>query len=227
MIVQHFSPIMRECRTLIGHGLMLLIALGLSIGASIQPHFPGDLTVARWIQSFGTSRLDTFMESVSYMGGRPISTASIVVLAVGFALARRWQAAITFLGVFAMNGLLAAIKWAVDRPRPSQELVRVMEETFSNGSFPSGHAYYVMLFYGLVLVLVVTSIFPTWLRRGITLLLLVWILLSGVSRVYLGAHWPSDVLGSLALGIPSVALLFYFYQRLKRTGLAFKNSDSL
>ena len=214
---QRFRTTQRTTFIGIGLGLLLLSAVALSISAAIEPRFPGDLPVARGVQSLATPWLDTVMEAVSFLGGRLVSIISILLLAAGVALARRWQEAMAFLAIFPLSGVLAVIKWTVDRPRPSEELVRVLENA-TEYSFPSGHAYYVVVFYGLLLAIIVARIHSTWLRRSIALLMLTWILLSGVSRVYLGAHWPSDVLGSVALGIPSIVLLIYLCQRLKGVG---------
>ena len=210
----------RKFASVIGSGILSLVALALSVYAAFEPRFPGDLPLAQWIQSLSTPWLDTAMKSVTSLGDPLVAVASVVVLAAGFALVRRWQEAVAFLGVLVLDSLLRVIKLAVDRARPSNELLRILERGVdgSGGSFPSGHAYHAVVFWGLLLVLVVGGIRPPWLRWSATLSLLAWILLSGVARVYVGAHWPSDVLGSIVLGVPSVALLIYLYQRLKGVG---------
>jgi len=209
--------------TFIGLGALLLIALAVSLSAALTPRFPGDLPLTRWIQAWATPWLDTAIQGVNSLSDVPVAVGGAVVMAAGLALVRRWQEGAAFLGVLLLEGLLQVIKLLVDRPRPSEDLVRVLVESGNTDGFPSGHMYHAVVFWGLLLVLVVVRIQPLWLRRGITLLLLVFILLSGVSRVYVGAHWPSDVLGSVVLGIPSVALLFYLCQRLKRVGDEPKN----
>ena len=200
--------------TFLGLGFLVLIALALSVSASLMPRFPGDLLITRWIQAQATPWLDTAMQGVNSLSDVPVAVGSAVALAAGLALVRRWQEGVAFLGVLVLEGLLQGIKLLVDRPRPSEELVRVVEGGTS-GSFPSGHTYHAVVFWGFVLVLLVVDIRPAWLRRSVTALLLALIILSGLSRVYLGAHWPGDVLGSVALGVPSVALLYYVCQRLK------------
>ena len=214
---QHFRTVWRT--TSVGLGSLLLVAMALSVAAALTPRFPGDLPVALWVQSLATRWLDTAMEAVTFLGGEVIALGGTLMLAAGLFLVRRWQLGVAFLGVLILEGLLQVLKLVVDRPRPSEELVRVIESG-SSGSFPSGHAYHALVFWGLVLVLLVVHIRPLWLRRSVAALTFAFILLSGVSRVYLGAHWPSDVLGSVALGIPSVALLYYLCQRLKGVGIA-------
>ena len=194
--------------------IMLLIALALSVSASGVSRLPGDLQIVRWIQSLSTPWLDNVMEMMKFLGRDYVVVGSILILAAGLALARRWQEGLAFLSALVLEGMLLLIKVIVDRPRPPEELVSVMDSA-SGLSFPSGHAYHAVLFWGLLLALVVIRLSRPWLRRGMALLLVASIFLTAVSRVYLGAHWPSDVLGSVMLGIPSVALLFYMCQRLK------------
>ena len=200
--------------TPVGLWLMLLIALALSVSASVMSRLPGDLHIVRWTQSLSTPWLDNVMEMMSFLGQDHIVVGSILILAVGLALARRWQEGLAFLSALLLDGMLLMIKVLIDRPRPPEELVSVIDSA-SGFSFPSGHVYHAVLFWGLLLALVVIRLSRPWLRRGMALLLVALIFLIAVSRVYLGAHWPSDVLGSVTLGIPSVALLFYMCQRLK------------
>ncbi|MBI4201379.1 MAG: phosphatase PAP2 family protein [Chloroflexi bacterium] len=200
---------------LVGAGVSLLVAVALSVAAAFMPRLPGDLPLSRGVQSLSSPWLDVFMKTVTFLGDDPVAIGGILALAGLLAVVRRWKDAAAFLGVLALEVLLQGVKLAVDRPRPPAELVRVLE-TAASGSFPSGHAYHAVVFWGLVLALLVVDIRPRWLRRAVATFLLVVILLSGVARVYMGAHWPTDVLGSILLGIPSVALLVYLRHRFNR-----------
>ena len=116
-----------------------------------------------------------------------------------------------FLSLYAYSvpQLRAIVKQAVARPRPSYSLVA--KPHFHSYGFPSGHALAAVAFYGMLLVL--------WHRRGgrrgwqwgVTGGLLLLIVLIGVSRIYLGAHWPSDVLGGYALGVAYCSLATAVY----------------
>ena len=199
---------------LTGIALSLAVGLVLSVAAALEPRFPGDLTLARGIQSLSTSWLDTVMKAVTFIGKTYVAGASIVTLSVTLALARRWPEAAAFLGGAIMEGGLQLLKSLVGRPRPPEELLRIMESG-SSGSFPSGHVYHAVVFVGLLLALVIPSLRPKWLRSAMAALVLFLVIVIVVSRVYLGAHWPSDVVGSVTLGIPSVALLIYLCRRLR------------
>ncbi|MSQ22175.1 MAG: phosphatase PAP2 family protein [Dehalococcoidia bacterium] len=194
-------------------GLLLAVGLVLSVAAALGARLPGDLPVARGVQSLATLWLDTVMKAVTLLGKSYVAGASILAAAVAFALARRWAEVATFLGTAVMEVAVQVLKTLIDRPRPPDELLRVMESGTS-GSFPSGHAYHAVVFGGLLLALAVPGICRRWLRRALAALVLLLAIAISVSRVYLGAHWPSDVMGSVALGIPSVALLVYLYRSL-------------
>lgn len=97
----------------------------------------------------------------------------------------------------ALGGLLLEnlFKVLIARPRPPLMLI------YSSGfSFPSGHATVAAAFFGL-LALFSFRLFPSWLSWLISILSLALILGIGISRVWLGAHYPSDVLAGFALGI--------------------------
>lgn len=203
-----------------GYMSLVLLAAGvfLAVAAAFNPRFPGDLTIAEQLQALAVPWLDSVMEATTVIAETPVAIASLLALAAGLSLARRLlDAAIVLFGGLALETLIQGVKWAVARPRPPDDLVRILE-TGSTGSFPSGHTYHIVLFGGLLLVLLVFRIHRPWLRRVLTTLIVAMALFSAVSRVYLGAHWPSDVLGSVLLGVPSVALLLGLRHHLQRRG---------
>ena len=202
--------------------LLQLSATGavlLSLFAAFHSRFPADLTIAKWIQApattgkDGAAWLDTFMESVSSLAGFPFAAASVAIVGAALLLARRWRAGLIVLMVLIPQGVVLLAKLAVDRPRPSDDLVRILDPS-SSGSFPSGHAFYAFLFFGLLLVLTAAGVQNQWLRRALMFLLTSLLVLIGLSRVYLGAHWPSDVLGSVFFSAAALILLLRLYQRL-------------
>jgi membrane-associated phospholipid phosphatase len=93
----------------------------------------------------------------------------------------------------------AAIATPSPRPRPHQYFAAGPALHSSHG-FPSGHALASAALYGMLLALVRSRVRSRGWRRVITGGLLLLILSIGFSRIYLGAHWPSDVLGGFALG---------------------------
>ncbi len=108
--------------------------------------------------------------------------------------------------------LVPAIKCRVGRPRPAPDLVLVMA-TESGESFPSGHATFVMVFYAFIIYLLPKLIHNQAAVKTIRGLLIAFIGLTFSSRIYLGLHWASDVLGGFFLGwlVLSVMISIYYY----------------
>ena len=98
-----------------------------------------------------------------------------------------------------MNSL---IKHLVERPRP--EVVHLVTE--HGFSFPSGHSITSMFFYGFAIWLVWRYVDNQTARRILTVLLAIPMLLVGPTRIYLGVHFPTDVLGAWCLGFAAIIL---------------------
>lgn len=119
-----------------------------------------------------------------------------VVIVSWLAVSKRFalQAAIV---VFGGNALNRAVKLIVKRPRPSVDILM----HYGSYSFPSGHSTASALILGSLILLIWRLHWHRWLKIAITTLLVITILLVGFSRVYVGAHYPSDVLAGWCLGV--------------------------
>ncbi|MBI2171270.1 MAG: phosphatase PAP2 family protein [Chloroflexi bacterium] len=193
----------------------LVIAAALTLWVSFVTPLPGDVAVSHAVQSVAAPWLDAFMGAVSFLSDDLLAIGSVLAVAAALAAWRRWPETVAFLGVLAADVALRLPKVLVDRGRPTEELVHVLERG-SGGGFPSAHAYHMTVFVGLVLLMLAPRIPSAPLRWAAMAALVALIVLTGVSRVYLGAHWPSDVLGAFAYGIPSVAALAAGYRWLAR-----------
>ena len=111
----------------------------------------------------------------------------------------RWAVNLA-LGTIGLVFLVELIKIGVARPRPQDQLF--IEHNFS---FPSSHSTLAVFFFGWLTVIVSRYARPAF-RSAAMVVLPVLILLIGLSRIYLGAHWPSDVIAGFCLG--SGALLY-------------------
>jgi undecaprenyl-diphosphatase len=144
-----------------------------------------ELAGPRWLQEAG--------RDVTALGGFTVlSVLTILAVALLLMLGRRRQAAIFAAAVVFAQVAAGLIKHIVNRPRP--ELVAHHDLVYSS-SFPSGHSVMAPVAY-LTLAAIVAA---GSARRSIKLTLVigaaVLVLAVGVSRVYLGVHWPTDVLG--------------------------------
>ena len=102
---------------------------------------------------------------------------------------------ITNLGIVTI--LNQIIKFIMQRPRPTE--FRIIEET--GYSFPSGHSMVSLAFYGYLIYLIYKYINNKHLKRTLIIILSVLICIIGVSRIYLGVHYTSDVLGGFLICI--------------------------
>ncbi|MGI6207475.1 MAG: phosphatase PAP2 family protein [Anaerolineae bacterium] len=171
--------------------VLLVLAVVLSALGELDR---GALIVLRAVASRGLTRL---MVAITQLG----STAVVAVLALGWAYLRRRTGAMAVVpALCAAGGGLTSmvIKALVDRPRPDVVAALVQEHSFS---FPSGHSLVAMAFYGAVALTLAPSIGRRSARLAVYATAGVVIILVGVSRVYLGVHYPSDVLGGYSLGV--------------------------
>lgn len=192
-------------RGVVGHH-WLIISGGLALAASafsIAAHwlspFPGDLRLTLWFQSLNSSAFLWFMQKVTLMGAGWESVAVVIICALILWRAIGSAHAILVLVAAVTTFLDVAIKAAVGALRPPEALVHVWDSLRNNG-FPSGHSFYAVLIYGLMAYFVFTYMKRPLLRQVLFGVLVTLILLIGASRIYLGAHWPSDVLGGFLWG---------------------------
>lgn len=189
------------------------VAVVLCACAHFEQRFPGDLRVTVLLQSAQSRTLDSVMEWVSYLNGgwrAPVLVIATSILAWRF-LSRR--EAILVLMTWLSAPISSVLKLIVGRPRPSPDLVDVFQAEAGN-SFPSGHAFFAIMFWGLLAYFAHTGM----QRKGLRILtlsglavIIVWV---GVSRVYLGAHWTSDVIGGYICGTLFLASLVWLDRRL-------------
>jgi len=176
----------------------------------------------------GAGLLDRAIYEALYAGHRPVLLAiarmltalgePTVLIAAGFIAAgslwwhrRRRLALGLLLVVLIGRGLSEAQKYWIARVRPDLEPHLVVVKT---SSFPSGHATSSMIFY-LTLAVALTA-GMRWHRFAVAGAILLSLLI-GTSRVMLGVHWPSDVVGGWAFGMLWVLLTLRPAERLLRT----------
>ena len=160
---------------------------------------PLDQSVTAAIEQFHGLAHDRAARAITVLGGHAFLLPATLVV-VGFLFFRKHRvSAILFAGVVVGGLLLEMIlKIVYHRARPSLWPALVTEKTYS---FPSGHATMSTLFYGGVAA-VVLHLSRRPVVRGVTLALATAvILLVGYTRIYLGAHWTTDVVAGILIGL--------------------------
>jgi undecaprenyl-diphosphatase len=189
------------------------------LGSSLQPArlrlaVAAIALIVLWLTMllFGRGPLDRSIYEALYAGGRPFFIAAAqlftalgeptVLIGAGIAVAawlwwrKRARLALALLAVFLVGrGLTEVQKYWIARARPDLEAHLVVVKT---SSFPSGHAASSMIFY-LTIALALTAVGR--LRRTAAAGAILLSLLIGISRVMLGVHWPSDVVGGWSFGL--------------------------
>jgi undecaprenyl-diphosphatase len=158
------------------------------------------------MQQHSPPLLPSLLHALNETGTGWPSVALVVAAAAWLVALGRPRLALLFAAVNLLRPIDTLLKLLTDRPRPSAALVHVSEHA-SGTSFPSGHVFSAMLLYGTLAVLVAYTPLPTPARRLLQSACLAVVVLMGVARVYVGAHWPSDVLGSWLWGGLIIAIV--------------------
>jgi undecaprenyl-diphosphatase len=205
--------------------LILLLLLGVALAAvvSVEGVLSVDLGITREVQEprLIDTLLQPLMVFVSALGYDFWPYLLLAVAVAWLLLQRQWVAAALVAATALADGLTVLVKVIVARPRPTPDLVEVYR-TVSGYSFPSGHVVHYVAFYGIIGYLawrrLRTRPPPRGLARTALRVLLVLccvlVALVGPSRVVLGAHWPTDVLGGYLLGGACLLLLIAIAEHL-------------
>lgn len=192
---------------------ILLIAAGLTfffilntIGAQISQL---DLRVYEFMHSLRTPWMDQIMTGITMMGDTLVITAMTVILLVWLLYKRNFPAAIHWLAAILFGTILTRVlKVSLQIPRPDPNLF----PGSGHYSFPSAHSTMSMLLYGFLAIIICREIQSKW-RNHIYAAAAILISMIAISRLYLGAHWLSDVMGGLSLGLAWITLLGIAYRR--------------
>jgi len=195
----------------------LLAALGFAITAGFAAatdYFPADLWLSHRLQDADAHALSEALDWASRLAEMPLVAAVGLASALGLALLARRSEAIWLVVALVVSLSNGGVKALVDRPRPADDLVEVSDKA-SGLSFPSGHVTASVLVYGFVFYLASFLIPARPLRFLVQASCLVVVVLTALQRVYVGAHWPSDVLGGLLFGGLLLALLIWSHRRFR------------
>ncbi|WP_246063129.1 phosphatase PAP2 family protein [Paenibacillus ehimensis] len=156
-----------------------------------------DRTYMEWIQSHISPKLTALMKGITGLGSfQTLSVLLLVSVSLMVWRKKKWEA--LFFVVAVTGGMLfnQLLKRIFERERPT--LRRIVEET--GYSFPSGHSMASIVFYGMLAMLLLMFVKSPALKLLIAVTASILIVMIGVSRIYLGVHYPSDVAAGFAAG---------------------------
>ena len=198
--------------------LVCLVGFGLIAWLVSQPGIPPiDTATTGFLHGLANPTLDALMDAATVLGSSPVLAAVAGLVVVLLVVRRRRMEAvflvIALVGTLELNDML---KLLVHRPRPGFDWAAVWPET----GFPSGHSMNSFVVY-LAIALVIWRLGGR--RAGIVTVVLAIVLVAsiGISRIYLGAHWLSDVIGGYlagALWLLFLAAAWTLVSRLRRGG---------
>ena len=167
-----------------------------------------DQAVFRLLQALRTPAGDAFLVAMTELGDRSMIIAVVTVMATSFLLIQRWRAALYLvLATLGSTVFVLGMKVILHRIRPLH-----IYDGLSEFSFPSGHATSSTVVYAFLAIVLARHAAPA-LRRALIVGTLSLIIVIAFSRLYLGAHWLSDVGAGLSFGMARVAALAIIHFR--------------
>jgi undecaprenyl-diphosphatase len=157
-----------------------------------------DAAITKYVISFRSPNLNNILQFITNLGDiyGYIVVTSICSLLFYFKF-KNWRYVVQLVFVIIVSGLSnLALKEVINRARPTAEHL-VSVQTLS---YPSGHAMSATAFYGFLIYLCYFLKINKWLKGSLIFLCSFLIVSIGISRIYLGVHFPSDIAGGIIAG---------------------------
>ena len=234
-VAEFVTPHRPDSRILVTFLFIALVLFGLGLLASEVAEgdtFAIDKSIVTGLRTaadtsipIGPAWLQRWLTDFTALGGAPVLTL-VTVIVVGLLAAMRKFAMATFVAVAIAGGAITSfiIKAIFERPRP--EIVPHLVEV-SSTSFPSGHAMNSSIVYLTLAVLLARSMESRRVQVYLIGMAIALALTIGFTRVYLGVHWPSDVLAGWTVGAGWAAASSLLAKRLQQTRKIEKPSEEV
>jgi membrane-associated phospholipid phosphatase len=187
----------------------------------LNPVNPIDVTITREFQENKSPWIMITMLAVSAFGSIPLLMPTVVVITGLIFWRLRLRLEALFIVVLpAVSFLLnVLIKLLVNRPRPSASLIEIFQHS-SGQSFPSGHVMSYVAYWGLLFSFsIILFRRDRWYHYVLLVISALFVVLVGPSRIYVGDHWASDVLGGYMFGGLLLGIGLWVYLKLKSRGV--------
>jgi len=206
MVSRPLASVVKMRIPLLGVAIVAAIAVGVLAGIVVMnPYLPLDATVQRDIQSTNLGPLTLAFPFFSWLGGPGgLPMQAVVMLLVLVFNRRAWVLA---LAAFVGGVWYEIVVHLVNRPRPTAgQILRVTEHPGST-SFPSGHLIFITISVAVLMLCLGHRYVPPWARPIGWAVVAAIVATVGLDRIYVGAHWPSDVLAGILIAAAWLAFV--------------------
>lgn len=202
--IQHKSTFILSLISLICFGIMAVLVIN-------QKTATFDSKVIAFIQGLESPILTTIMKVFTTIGStKTVAVLCLIIMFVLYVVLKQRSECLLFIAaILGTNVLFISLKFLIQRERPS--LHRLIEET--GYSFPSGHSTIAFALYGTILFLLWRHVQIRWKRAILTVMAAMMILSIGISRIYVGVHYPSDVLAGFLIAGFWITLVIGIHQK--------------
>lgn len=199
--------IQRPLTVVVPAAVLLLLVLTIIL---VSRNHSIDNRVFAAIAPYTSPGLTDLMHFFSFLGNHIFLSPVSLLLVICFLIRKRkWMAIETATVMISSVLLMSLLKRLVQRERPPYPMV----EGITNFSFPSGHSFMSMVFYGLMIWYAAAYIERKWLRVSSILLLSLLIAAIGFSRIYLRVHYASDVVAGFCFAYIWLLICIWFVDK--------------
>ena len=174
-----------------------------TVAAASAPYLPFDVPIERFIQAISWGPLVQVFSALDWIEGTRQQLLGVAGIALVAAV--NWRAVPLVILAALSGGIYTLSAMVIDRPRPSADLVHVIRHTGAS-SYPSGHVAFFSWFLILLILCLAVGRLPKAIVAGLWVIATLVLLAVCIGRIYMGEHWPSDIVGGLALGLGWAAL---------------------
>ncbi len=195
-------------------GILLFIFVFLAIGVKIDMLQEIDNSIYNEIKNWQSNGLTEGFKVITNLGGTvALFYIALITVVILLLYHRKKDGIVVALNLMISSLICMILKNMIQRPRPPVEERLIVEDGYS---FPSGHATNSMAFYLLAICLIYQNVKNKKLRNVLCLILGIFPILIGFSRVYVRVHYASDMIAGFCLGMMCVILFMSFaYQKIK------------